>query len=453
MTQNLRDALHAKAAEAKSYNIYDHAMSTAKRRTLIRYAAAFVATVILGVAALSGAPLRLLTHSAPPADSTPGPPSLPAQIGAPHGAPEAEGNPMGPASVLYGGQGWGNLLRAFVFGPDTDFGLIGASDDVYRTIDFGADVAEPGRDFLLSPDGGLAAQPAEMTFKRIPSILDLRTGRVRLLDMFSRADRAYPQAWSPDGRTLAMWVTASETHLALELVDLQTGQRRRIPTVEVELFRLPRPAFAMAFSPDGARIAYQLGEQVTILDNDLNTLAQFKLPHEVVLAGKGAWTPDGAAIVTVEGSGTQWRLLARNVADGTPTGQAGWELSEPLLGLRLLGWNPSREPVIAAFTDTHPRHWIQPTASPQPAIPAFVRVLALTPDGPRALITPEGEIFSIDVADHAIASGLTRPGALSHRDWRAFLWDLGFKIAVLIVLAVLGRRIWVRVQEYRRRVD
>src|SRR5262249_30088571 len=134
--------------------------------------------------------------------------------------------PMGPASVLFGGEG---LRRTFTLEDEGDLGLVGATSDAYRIIYAGYE-AHAGRDVLLSPDGTKVA--LQSGIEGGPSILDLRTAQTHSMGSFPPGSGVTPQAWARGNRYLALEISQSELgQRSLVLVDEETGRQHQIASV------------------------------------------------------------------------------------------------------------------------------------------------------------------------------------------------------------------------------
>src|SRR5262249_30672640 len=109
--------------------------------------------------------------------------------------------------------------------------------------------------------------------------------------------------------------------------------------------------FAVAVSPDGAHIAYEYSDFVTVYDMATSGKRLFTLERETHLAGKGAWTPDGRGLTVVHqgDDATSWQLRVLDPA----TGAERDPLDRPSLNgfslVRLAGWDGrTGRPVVIA---------------------------------------------------------------------------------------------------------
>lgn len=124
-------------------------------------------------------------------------------------------------------------------------------------------------------------------------VMDVSTGQSRQLLQCGTGPDACAVAWSPDGSRIAV------THgTLLELVDPVDGK-----TTVLEDFRIRRWAFHPMWSPDSARITVSLADgELTAVDRDgtgRTTLSQ--LPD----IGGGAISPDGSTIAYIPGTAVQ----------------------------------------------------------------------------------------------------------------------------------------------------
>ncbi|MER5458376.1 hypothetical protein ABT008_26760 [Micromonospora sp. NPDC002389] len=435
MTARLREALRSGAEEAPVYPVYERALATA-RRTRRRNWSAVVAALVLIVLTVTVVPSGRAPSVDPAAAGTA---ALPDRIDLPPiGALHVTDRPrIGPAAVLFSGE------RGRLNGPDaTEYvGAVGADSDRYRILRPGPG-APAGDKVLLSPDGRYVAWSDDDGVE----IIDLVTGRTRGLP------GGGPVAWSPDGSRLVVRDTVDldpqgETYrVVLSIVTLDGGHRTELPDV-------PRQAIVghpAAFSPDGQRLAYQVGREVTVVGLDGKRLASYFLPPESWLAGKGAWTADGRwlTVATRRADSTDWSLRLLDPATGREARPLDLPAVSDVTTIRLLGWGPDGSALVVAFTPNplSEDRFDQPLEIDQRTSYGSVRgvrVLALTPGAaePRTVLTAPDQILAIDVADGVIESGRVReaspPGGVGGRFW----WWTG-----LIIL------VWGGIAAYRGRV-
>ncbi|WP_430791405.1 TolB family protein [Actinoplanes sp. G11-F43] len=347
--------------------------------------------------------------SAPPEQ---GAGSVPARVGAPEPwTADALESPIGSASVLYTSNTW--------FPDESGWlaGLVGRSDDSYRVAEL---YGPAGMGTVLSPDGTrLAAEEG---------IADLATGRVTAYQGVTDEDHeAGAQAWSPDGRSVAVLVGEWTSHggpapdVRLLLADAGTGETREIARLRTVA---ALPGWTVAFSPDGSRLAFQNGAGVRVITLADGTGVDVPLPDGARLAGKGAWSRDGRNLLVVSGARcdcgehpVRWTVTEIAVDGGAPTGRS-WS-RDGVYALRVLGWWPSGGPVAVEYT---PTEYATPTLFQDPAgqydltSQNMIRTASLVDLGTSTVLLSgddsgiAGDVESLDVPDQVLASGVTRPG-------------------------------------------
>ncbi|MEU1588470.1 hypothetical protein [Micromonospora sp. NPDC005710] len=438
MTARLRETLHA-AADVPAYPVYERALATARRS---RRRAVLVAVAVLVLVALTGAVLPLTrTPAADPAASVDA--SLPDRIALPPlGALHVTDRPrLGPASVIFSGQ------APRLQGSDEDgvVGVVSADSDRYRIFPMGYE-APVGEQVILSPDGRFVARPAGSENDPRVDVIDLVTGHTRQLhSTVANSVWTTPKAWSPDGSQLVVDdsvpndPTRSTYRRVLNIVTLD-GERwtQLADAAQQPIFGAP-----VAFAPGGARVAYQIGRTVTVADKDGRTLSSFELPAESWLAGKGAWTTDGAlTLISRKAGTTDWSLRRVDPANGREAAPLLLPGVAGVTAIRLLGSGPDGSALVVAYQPEplSPDRFDQPLELDQRTHYSnvrSVRVLALTPDAtaPRTLMTAPEQILAVDVADDVVSAGRTRdanpPGGVGGRFW-------GWGILITLVIAGIG---------------
>ncbi|MBY8872135.1 hypothetical protein K7640_09820 [Micromonospora sp. PLK6-60] len=426
-----------------------------------RVAVSVVAALTL---ALAPGPATAADRRIDPAAGGPPALSLPDRVGAPQwGSWSVRRRPVTAASVVFTGENWWDASTS-----TGTAAVVGAPDDAYRLLDdpWGTDA---GQEILLSPDGARLALPGQ--------VVELRTGRRTVLPRLDGIRVVQPAAWSPDGGTLAVIQhdggsvrrpdgseTYRETRATLGLVDLASGRFTSVAELAPDT---SVPGWSVAFAPDGRTLAYQTGQQIVVADPGGPVRSRFPVPAGTRIAGKGAWTPDGAGLTLVtqrrccagDGYRSRWQLQVVDPATGGE--RAGPRLPEQagLLALRLLGWTPDGAAAVARY-----RPW------PGEAVVGFdaeygitdgvwqTDVVALSPAGPPRTLLTSGERVAegIDVADHALAGNLTHPGRLPAGglgpQYRAYL---GVGLSVLVAVAGLGvlGAAWILRRRRRRPAD
>jgi len=352
MSARLREELQREAAEAQTYDVYAGSVLDARRgrRRAVAAWALLVAAVTLAVPFVSRSRPPM-----PPADSAAV--ALPDRLGLPaFGSRGVAG--LGAASVVYSGDG--GRFGPFFDDADTS-ALVGATAEDYRTLHTGLAYDR----VLLSPDGTVLAIPERL--------VDLRTGKQRPLP-------GAPFGWSPDGRRL---VTADSR---MRIVDVATGATTDLGPVD--------EWSSAAWSPDGRRLAYEKDHRIIVSDGAGRTLGSFAPPSGSVLAGKGAWTPDGRAVAVVPADARSWEprwfdpTSGREV-DGPVLPAIGGEI----FAGSLLGWRPDGA-ALAFVSGDRPR------------------LLALAPGAaePTSVMVLPSQVTYLDLADQAIESGRVRAG-------------------------------------------
>ncbi|WP_203707364.1 hypothetical protein [Asanoa iriomotensis] len=421
------------------------AIARARRRRLgVWMSAAAVVAVLLGLAV----PWGLSRGKAVPT----APSSLPDRVGAPHwGTASVDSSPAGAASVVFGAPSW------WLTGSKGVLAVVGASDDSYRLTDELGDLLYAGEQAILSPDGSRLATVGLVT--------DLNKGTSVALPV----PDGVPQAWSPDGRTLAVVAydapyarqpdgseVPTPVQATLHLADLASHTYERVADLDP---RGVHDGYTVAFAPDGTKLAYQSAQTITVATVAGETVSQFTTSGH--LAGKGAWTPDGMGLTLVsqrrccdgDSYPARWQLSVVDPANGQARSAPAIPELPGLVAVRLLGWSPAGEAVVAAlypepdisvvgfdtaaetlsvahlrFTDYQ---WVRET-----------KVLAVGPGGAsRTLLSaPEQEMLSVDVADNVIAGGQARTGQPPRGLGTRLLGTVVVIVALAVALAVVVRR-------------
>ncbi|MFE9694669.1 TolB family protein [Micromonospora sp. NPDC005806] len=448
MSVRLREALREAVADVPAYPVHDRAVRTA-RRTRRRMAAAVAAVLVLvALVPLVGRGGGGQGSAPAGADG----PTLPDRIGLPVlGALHATDRPrLGPASVIFSGQARG---LTGLLDENGTIGIVGAEADRYRTYRVGYE-APAGEQVLLSPDGRRIAVPGGSSEHPRIDLVDLVDGVARHLpSVVPGSVMTEPAGWAPDGKSLVVRDTVpanpeGNAHAnVLSLVRLDTGRAVRL----LEAEQLPIFGNPVAFSADGSRLAWRVGDKVLIAGTDGQGISSFPLPPETGLAGKGAWLADGSlALVSRDPDSTRWRLRHVDPATGRDLGALELPAVTGVTTIRLLGWRPDGSALVVAYR-------------PEPAAPArfdrplemdertayghvrSIRVLALAPGAaaPASVLTAPDQVLAIDVADDVVRSGQVRdanpPWGVGGRFW----WCT--TLAALVLLGgVLARRVVTR---------
>ncbi|WP_433265587.1 hypothetical protein ACQPWR_00540 [Micromonospora vinacea] len=458
MTARLRETLHAAAADVPAYPVYERALATARRS---RRRTVLAAVVVLVLVALTGAVLPLTrTPAVDPAAGADA--ALPDRIALPPlGALHATDRPrLGPASVIFSGQ----ASRLQGWDEDGIVGVVGADSDRYRIFSMGYE-APVGEQVLLSPDGRYVARPAGPENDPRVDVIDLVAGRTRQLRS-EVADSVWtvPRAWSPDGRQLVVDDTVptdpmrSSYRRVLSIVTLDGEHWTQLAdAAQQPIFGSP-----VAFAPGGERVAYQIGRTVTVAHPDGRPASSFELPAESWLAGKGAWTTDGAlTLISRKAGTTDWSLRRVDPATGRDTAPLPLPGVTGVTAIRLLGWGPDGSALVVAYQPEplSPDRFDQPLELDQrTAYPNVrsVRVLALKPDAtaPRTLMTAPEQVLAVDVADSVISAGRIRdanpPGGVGGRFWG---WGILITLVIAGIAVYRGRNglaLWLDDRRVRR---
>ncbi|WP_422736260.1 hypothetical protein ACN263_22090 [Micromonospora sp. WMMD729] len=439
MTARLRDALRTAAEGVPAYPVYERALATARRDRRRRVAAATGALLVLVVA---GVALPLGRTPAPEPAAT-ADAALPDRIALPPiGTLHVTDRPrLGPASVIFSGpaprlHGWNDVNVV---------GVVDADSDRYRIMRMGGESLAGGL-VHLSPDGRYLARPEGEQDDPGVEVIDLVTGRTRRLT--SRVDDSVastPVAWSADGGSLVVrddvpvaFDGATYTSV-LSAVTVRDNRWTRLAAGAQEA----RVGSVVAAAP--GRLAYQYGRTVAVTGLDGRERSSFALPDGTWLAGKGAWSPDGATLTLANRrSGTdEWTLRRVDPATGRDVGALRLPAVSGVVAIRLLGWAPDGSALVAAYQPEPlaPDRPLEESTDPPSTRDGgvrTVRVLALTPGAaaPRTVLTAPDQVVDVDVADQVLRSGRIRdarpPGGVGGRFW---LWT-GL-LAVLVTATVL----------------
>jgi hypothetical protein len=186
--------------------------------------------------------------------------------------------------------------------------LVGADRNSYRVVPIGT---------LLDPTGERAILPGHDGHL---TLFDLATGHKRQYSPGgSGTTRAL--AFSPDGASIAYGTTPSADSRWVErvmLLDLDTGRSRQL---------IAETSPAVAFAPDGRRVAVQVNGSVLVLDTAGHRLARLPAGD---LPSDDAWSPDGNLLA--------YQRAGENSIDLIPVGSTGKASSVPAAGT-FLAWS------------------------------------------------------------------------------------------------------------------
>lgn len=401
-----------------------------KRRT--RAVAAFIAAAALVVVAVQMPGWLAAQRDAAPAEV------VPSRVRDPWLWQATVGqHPVGPASVLF----FTDHSRYF-----ESTGVVVGRDGGYRLLPIGVG-EEHG---LLSPDGRWYLRPG------YGRLVDLRTGDERLTHRPLR-----PLAWSPDGKL----VLASRNNDDDVITYGPDNQQLNDPSKPDDLLTvdpwsgaervLSVGTFAShsmaAWSPDGSLLAVagpvdpaaQMSERERLVVADPaegGVRWQVELGERRMLAGRGAWSPDGRriALLAYDGCVTRrcadtaemllrsWRIEFLDAATGRPTGDA---IPVPGSAVELIAWR-NGDPVVerqSPEADYAKRHTDLAAVSAR----GREQVLLSAPNGVSDLEVPG------DLLDRAAFGGPEpRPSPFAAPPW------LYATLAVPMLLAVLALLRW-----------
>ena len=241
----------------------------------------------------------------------------------------------------------------------------------------------PIRDLSFSPDGPFLFTSG---FDGIGRLWDVSARGSREVDTLDSPGPATAVAYSPDGDRVAV-------HSAGEGVILWT------PTVPEEPVILPQTGFSsqsnsVAFTADGARIA-AIGPVGTVIVWDADTGAEIttlKTPAEV---NGMSLSPDGSKVAVARQDG-----VAR-IVDIT-SGETRSELAGEGPGLTAIDYHPQGTVVAFGDADGTVILWDTTTGarlhtlSPRPGFGVFA--LTFSPDGSKVAAATEGIVSVLDVA-------------------------------------------------------
>lgn len=328
-----------------------------------------------------------------------GAPSVPSAVTVPKvWTPELGQAPLSSAGLLLGGPSF----PLEDLSDNSTVAVIGGTDDSYRLLPF-LGPAVPGETVLLSPDGRRVAFEDVDAGMLVVAAVD---GTTRQRFPPAPADGAgdVPLAWAPDGARLAVARVTPDT-AELGVLELASGRYGRLAGLPANWDELT--PFRVAFHPDGRRLAVQDGNAITVVAVDGARLGAFALPAGSLLAGSGAWTPDGAGLLLGSRDGRAWRFTAVDPQTGAGRAASAWATLPDSAVARAVGWGRDGALVVVAY-DPEPGNGSGPSQGNPTAYSGLrgVRVLALPADGgaPVHLVrTPPG-VLSVDVAAQAVAS-------------------------------------------------
>lgn len=248
--------------------------------------------------------------------------------------------------------------------------MVVGRNGVYRAIYPQDGLWHAGDDVHLSPDGRWLAAPYlhdPATARRGPTIIDLTTGTASVVATagLPAQGELVVLAWRPDGAALLVASVVGRTaHVAV--LDLATRQL-------TELIDLPAPGvtrdWRVAFAPDGRRVAFSASGSLYLVDDQGDPLWTVPLAGGRLLAGEGAFTPDGRRIALVHPlpcsspctGAPNWAVTYVDSTDGSAT-QGPVLPAIKAAQVRAVGWSPGRDETSPGLVVI--RHLPHPPAKP-----------------------------------------------------------------------------------------
>ncbi|HEY7225296.1 MAG TPA: hypothetical protein VH561_17115 [Micromonosporaceae bacterium] len=340
---------------------------------------------------------------------------------------------------------------------------------VYRAVYPSAGQWRAGTTLHLSPDGRYLALPYlhdPDTARFGPTLIDLTTGRTSVVDAVGLPEHSTlgVLAWRPDAGALLLAALTGRT-AQMVLLDLATGSART-------LAEMPAPAdpqeWRVAFSPDGRRVAYMSDGSLHLVDEQGTAVWTVPLTEGRVLAGEGAFTPDGTRIAVVRplpcprtcAEAPPWAATYVDSANGKtargpvlPTIEAaavravGWTThddgSVSLVLVRYLP-EPPATPAYAGPTGGGANQTAAPDPRDgQPGLPGPADLYELSAgEAPRLLLDAPYEVTDLDVSADLVRAGRfegtpSMPSLLPIERGRVRPIDVGVAAAVVGALAAV----------------
>jgi len=437
--ERLAESLRLIAADTAPGRLPADLWSKGRRRRRTRLAGGAAAVAVL--AALVVVPLAARGgggHGVPPAEPMP---AVPRVVHTPFPfTSTVQHSPHGPAALVVSGVG--AFHGSDVFTNYEGRNVVVSPDGISRKVNLYNEIIDAGYGSYLSPDGHLLA-----TDTSVQGADDETQGGLAVLDLTTGAVRTYPVggspiAWSPTGRSvLVSTATGGQSAGGLRLVNLEYGVVRDL-SLAIE-------GDAVAFSPDGWRLAVQVGPSLWIVN--VATAERREIRASVGqgrrLAGPGAWTSDGRLALADAGLSITYLDV-----------ESGAEVTGPRLdrvtgsALRLLGWQADGDAVVAVFQPPPPPALVAPHDL---AWVSGVQLLALHPGGGRTeLVDLPGDVLYVDVArDLLVADRFGGPGASLPARWADWAAGLRTELTVLagLVVLVVAVRLRRRIRALLRR--
>ncbi|MCP2324429.1 hypothetical protein HDA40_002936 [Hamadaea flava] len=423
--------------------------SARQRRLVTMLAAAAAVLVVLGLTAV----IRPHATGLPPADRTPGTPTIPDRI-APYSrlTSDVSASPPGRALMIYE-YGNGELFNEW------QSLALSADGDVYRQLGAVAD----GRQWLLSPDGRTVILAESRRATAALTLLDLTAAKVRevplpgpmgvvLLAVSADGRKvAYSTAPLPEDMSADNSIEFQNAQLGkLSIVDLSTGEVMAVPDFQ--------PVVAAAFAPDGRRLAFQAKRKIWIMTLGGRLETPVDVPEGWGMAPQNAWSADGTRLAT-----TQWRTELGQTRDDTTLSVY---VVDSWYGYGVVDLATGRHRKINADTDTFlgwrdRDHTI--VFTPSGADNGGDEIAEVTLDGGTRtsltrfdagksceLGTQTCQTYRLTVAAGLLPDLTTRPAGTAHRGpWPTWVW-LVVGIPLLLVALITGFVVQ-RIRRARRR--
>jgi hypothetical protein len=383
----------------------------------------------------------------------------------------AEAAPPGPAAVVATGEPATKRAGALATAADqettdkTDPVEVIGRNGVYRSLYPNAGQWHAGEEMRLSPDGGRLALPYlhdPTTAQRGPTITDLTTGHTDVVTAagLPAHDSLAVLGWRPDGGALLLAAIAGPT-ASVMLLDLGTGVAT--PLAEVTVPEGP-VGWRFAFSPDGRRVVYATDGWLRVVDDRGTQLWTAPLPAGYLVAGEGAFTPDGDRIALVHAmlcpqacpDTSQWSVTYVDSSDGSPADgmilppieaaqvrAVGWRTDGDTDSLVVVRYLPHPPPQVVQRPDGTLIYPTAPTTGDEAHQTGPAVLYELAPgQQPRLLLDAPYEVTDLDVAADLVREGRfagtpSTPSLLPIQPGRVRLVDVALAAAVLGGLAAV----------------
>ncbi len=353
----------------------------------------------------------------------------------------AETYPPGLAAVVATGDRTG--LHA---GESSGSLVVVGRNGTYRGLYPDGGAWQAGHDVHLSADGRYLAMSYPHTYDDAGlSIVDLTTGRTRTVALPAH-DRTAVLGWHPDGSALLVGMVTGDS-VQITLVEIENGLATALAAIPVSA-DLARSRFA--FSPDGVTLAMSVAGELRLIDDRGRTLWTVPLSPGRMLAGGGAFTPDGRRVALVHSEPCEgpcsvappWVVTYVDSADGLAAN--GPALPTIIAAeLRAVGWSgPSADgPGGLVVVRYLPREHPIGERAGESAGPADLYEL---PPGAEARLVLDApyEVTDLDVAADLVRAARfgdtpSVPSLLPIEPGRVRPADIGIALSVLSGLAVV----------------